>query len=199
MKTQLSKSIDRLIKRLEKNIDECAEKAVNNVVDTASRYAQQNYNSFAPEVASDDPQVFVFNTPLFKEGRYKYSREINCIGNQVLFIEFGNGILHYTGDLETRLYKDVLPINPRPSTIYDIGTYGKGYGMGMVGEGAWIRPTFNGRLGSTESHVHIKDKEGNDTGRVRQDVVWTEGSRPSRSLYRAVGMAVRRLLGGKFK
>lgn len=184
MKISFDVNIDEYVKSLEKKVKDFTTTTLNKLVDTATKYAQQGYDRFVPEVASDDPYVFVFNSPITQEGNYKYSREIRCVGNQVLFIEFGAGLPYYT-ETELRLYQNILPINPRPNGIHEIGTYGDGRGM----DGTWFYKSYNGR--ESETTHWIKDNLSGEA------IMLTHGSRPARALYRGVGMAVRKLIGGK--
>ena len=196
MKVVIDNKISDLVKRLEKKVDEVTKQTLNSYVDYASNLAQRGFDRFAFEASTDYPSVLVNSTPLRKDDDI-YSRTIECRGDQVLFIEFGVGLMKYT-DIETRLYEGILkdehgmPISSRPSSIDEIGTYGKGYGS----QDFWVRPSVDGiPRNADEMPVAIR---GNPT-QSRTDVVWTKGHRPARALYRAVGMAMRRLLGGKLK
>lgn len=178
---------EQIIDWLTKEVKIRTEKALNNVVDYATNQAQNGFDRFTFEVPSDDPFVFVYSSPMAQTKKYEYSRTIKCVGNQVLFIEFGAGKYYYTGDTEARLYQSVLPINLRPSGIYDIGNYGKGRGKDDV----WFYKSQTGRE-SENASLFRQNRNG-------EAIMITHGNRPARALYRAVGMAIRRLKGGKFK
>lgn len=193
MKVSIDKDLDGYIKHLQGKVDELARNALNNVVDYATNQAQNGYDKFVVEVPADDPFVFVSNTPITQSGN-KMSRTINCVGNQVLFIEFGAGKYFYTGDTELRLYRNVMldrrgnPIADKPKKIYDIGEYGSGRGKDDV----WFYKSSTGRTGDKASSLVKYNSKG-------EPIMITHGNRPARALYRAVGMAMRRLIGGKFK
>lgn len=187
MKATLDKDIKAYITKLEKRVDEVATNAVNKVTDYAVINAQRTFDRFMIEVPADDPIVDVFSTHLLKEGT-TYSRTIECRGDQVLFIEFGAGKYYYTGDTEVRLYQNVIPnIKPRPNEIYGIGEYGTGRGK----DDLWFYKSDTGRE-SENAHLVKYNRAGDP-------IMVTHGNRPARALYRAVGMAMRRLLGGKLK
>ena len=103
----------QIIKNFEKKIDERAKQYLNNVVDYATKQAQNSFDRFMYEIPADDPIIDVFNTHLTKINKTIYSRTIEARGSQVLFAEFGAGKWYYT-DVETRLYEKVVG-NPRPS------------------------------------------------------------------------------------
>jgi len=190
MQIKISGDINAIAKQLETIVDNVAKDTLNKVVDYASKQAQDGYDKFYDEVPADDPFVFVRATPLVPSARHVYSREIKCTGNQVLFIEFGAGAYFYrkTGEIETRLYQGVMPnIEPRPSGILDIGEYGQGRGK----DDLWFYKSQTGRE-SENAHL-IKYNANGDP------IMITHGNRPARALYRAVGMAMRRLIGGKLK
>lgn len=187
MKVVIDNKISDLVKRLEKKVDEATTNTVNKVTDYVVRNAQAGFDRFMIEVPADDPIVDVFSTSLLKEDT-KYSRTIECRGDQVLFIEFGAGKYYYTGDTETRLYQGVIPnIKPRPNSILDIGEYGSGRGKDDV----WFYKSDTGRE-SENAHLVKYNRNGDP-------IMITHGNRPARALYRAIGMAMRRLLGGKLK
>ena len=184
--------INAIIRKYEKKVDDFAQQTLNSFVDYASRQAQSGFDKFMIEVPADDPIVDVFTTHIVKE-KNKYSRTIECRGNQVLFIEFGAGVYHYTGDLEARLYQNVLPnIAPRPKGIDEIGNYHLAkWGRSRGQDDIWFYKSQNGRE-SENAHL-IKYNSHNEP------IMVTHGNRPARALYRAIGMAMRRLLGGKLK
>ena len=173
-----------IINKYLKQVDNITKKSLNSVVEYATKQAQNTYDRFAFEVPSDDPYVWVVNTPLTKS-QTTYSRTITARGNQALFIEFGSGKYFYT-DVETRLYKQYIP-NDRPNGIYDIGGYGQHRGLDDV----WFYKSQTGRE-SENAHLFKYNRSG-------EPIMITHGNRPARALYRGVGMALRRLQGGKFK
>lgn len=106
---------------------------------------------------------------------------------------------------------------PRPNGIYPLGEYaGRVYfngsnnlsneqwnyalywanrtGFGSQGKNPfWVRSTTNGRKANGESNVH--DRNGN----VRTGVVWTQGTKPVRGLWRARQTAINKLNSGRLK
>ena len=194
MKATFDKDIKAYITKLEKRVDEVATNAVNKVTDYAVRLAQNGYDRFTIEVPADDPNVQVTSTSLLKTDT-TYSRTIECHGDQVLFIEFGTGIYYYrrVGEIETRLYQNVLPnIKSRPDSIDDIGNYHLAkWGRSRGQDDLWFYKSDTGRE-SENAHL-VKHNRAGDP------IMVTHGNRPARALYRAIGMAVRRLLGGKLK
>ena len=177
---------EQIHKYLLKKIDELTKNALNKVVEYATNQAQRSYERFMIEIPADDPYIFVVNTPLVQNNT-TYSRSIKAVGNQVLFVEFGAGKYYNTNPSNiTHLYQGFMP-NDRPSTIYDIGGYGKHRGLDDV----WFYKSQNGRE-SENAHLIKYNRNGDP-------IMITHGNRPARALYLGVGNAIRRLLGGKLK
>lgn len=174
-----------IIKKYEKTLDEMTKQYLNNVVDYATKQAQNSFDRFAYEIPADDPIIDVFSTHIVKASSTSYSRTIEARGNQVLFAEFGAGKTYYT-DVETRLYQSYVG-NPRPSQVLDIGEYGQHRGK----DDLWFYKSHTGRE-SENAHLVKYNRSG-------EPIMITHGNRPARALYRGVGMAIRRLLGGKLK
>lgn len=184
VKVDFNKQLLKVVKNLQSKVDYQTEEALKRVIEYATTNAQNNYDKFVIEVPADDPYVFVRHDPISKTKETTWTSKIECIGNQVLFIEFGAGIYFYT-DVETRMYQDLVG-NPRPSTISNIGEYGiRGK------DDLWFYKSKTGRE-SENAHLIKYNRSG-------EPIMITHGNRPSRSLYRAVGMALRRLAGGKLK
>jgi len=173
-----------IINKYLKQVDKIAKKSLDSVVEYATRQAQNTFDRFVFEVPSDDPYVWVVNTPITKS-KTTYSRKITARGNQALFIEFGAGVYYYT-NVETRLYQQYIP-NDRPSGVYGIGEYGQQRGKDDV----WFYKSRTGRE-SENAHLFKYNRRG-------EPIMITHGNRPARALYRGVGMALRRLQGGRFK
>lgn len=188
MKVSFNKQILHVVKKIQNKVDKMTQEALNRVVNNSTILAQEYFDRFYYEVPADDPFVFVSNTPMLQVGKTTWSRQINCVGNQVLFIEFGAGQYFYTGDLEARLYAKYLGnLATRPPMISDIGTYGSGRGKDDV----WLYKSKTGRESNNASlYRYNKNNE---------PIMITHGNRPARALYRGVGMALRRLAEGKLK
>ena len=183
-------SSGEIINFINKRVDELTKQALTNVVEFTTKNAQKSFDRFVVEVPSDDPFVSVNHTPIIKNNGI-YSSSVKCLGNQVLFIEFGAGVYHYTGDLETRLYNKYLGNLPsRPATIDDIGNYHLAIsGRSRGQDDNWFYKSRTGRE-SNNAHLIKYNKAG-------QPIMFTHGNRPARALYRSIGVAMRRLLGGK--
>lgn len=156
-----------------------AKEFVEREIEKIPEQAQRNYDKFIPEVPADDPYVGVYKT--LNKTKDFTTIQVDCRGTQVLFIEFGTGIHYYT-ERELRLYKPYLNINPRPSMIKGIGEYGRGHGKDDI----WFYRSDTGRE-SKNAHLFKYTKNGGNP------IMITHGNRPSRSLYRAVGMAKKRI------
>ena len=185
LKVKFNKRIHNVVDKMQKSIDKLTQEALNKMVDYATNQAQNTFDRFVFEVPADDPYVFVKSTPISKIKETTYTRTISCIGNQVLFIEFGAGTWYYT-DTEVRLYSNILGgLNDRPPSIYEIGGYGSGRGK----DDLWFYKSHTGRE-SENAHLIKFNRKG-------EPIMITHGNRPARALYRGVGMAIRRLKGGK--
>lgn len=216
MKVTINLDINKLCQRIEDDLDKFATGIVESLSVSIEKGARRNFNNSRGLISSDFDFV---NVARFVDS--KYQQTIECSGDQVLFIEFGAGaqnksrytaseVVGWHGEHISWKYTErpnfgfkiknnrLLEEAPRPAGIVELGTYGKGYGA----DDWWIRPSITGIPNKYigESNVHIKDKYGNDTGRVRSDVVWTKGHPPMRALWRAVRSAeknLRKMLGGK--
>jgi len=198
-----------------KSIQADIEATVPKVLDAFSREievnAQKNFNDALIDISGDNPYVWVERTVGKNKARVK------CVGEQVLFAEFGAGInnsftekdilvgehsrvsssgatFRVKGHTRTIVYSargfkngGMEETIQRPAGIVPLGTYGKGQGQNLF----WVRPMRNGRYGSKESQVHKKN------GDIRNDVVWTEGTRPVRGLWRARNTAISKLGSGR--
>lgn len=190
----------RITEKYAKRIEEKTKTSLNKVVEYATRQAQNSFDRFVIEVPADDPYVWVKNTPLIK-AKDTYSRSISATGNQVLFIEFGAGKTFYT-DTATRFFKGIMP-NDRPKGIYDIGHYinperAKTMTAQQIAsyesrgkDDVWFYKSQTGR--ESENAHWVKNNRNNEP------IMITRGNRPARAMYLAVGMAIRRLLGGRLK
>lgn len=170
------KNLQQTLKNLQTRADYLARQAVEEISKDMEIDARKNFTRFASKVSADDRFVSVNRT---KNG--DNSATIICQGTQVLFIEFGVGIMNETHS------RDVAEEQPRPiingeSPYNELGFYGKGYGK----EDFWIRPAKAINRSAGESSVH--DKNGN----ARQGVAWTKGHRPARALWRARFSAIQK-------
>lgn len=156
-----------------------AKELVEREIEKIPEQAQRNYDKFIIEVPADDPYVDVYKS--ISKTAELTTLKIDCRGTQVLFIEFGAGI-HYYSETELALYKPYMEgVKPRPSSISNIGEYGRGRGKDDI----WFYKSQTGRE-SENAHIVRHNKKG-------EPIMITHGNRPSRSLYRAVGMAKRRI------
>lgn len=179
------------LKRLERD-------TVEQVSRDVEKGARRNFNSARNKVSTDYPDVQVIRT---KSGIKEAT--VSCIGDQVLFIEFGVGLSNQFIPTSNGNDRPAFGFDrgtgketaPRPTGIVPLGRYGKRQGM----KDYWVRPSATGqpRL-PTEQVVHKRDKDGNIIG-VRTDVVWTAGHPPVRALWRARGSALNKLYNKKIK
>ena len=167
-----------LTKWLESKVRQ-AKELVEREIEKIPIQAQNNYDKFIIEVPADDPYVDVYSR--IDKTKDKTTLTVDCRGTQVLFIEFGAGKTFYT-ESELLLYKNEIPkIRPRPPQIKSIG----GYGSGRGADDYWAYKSQTGRE-SENAHLLRYNQNG-------EPIMITQGNRPSRSLYRAVGMAMRRI------
>jgi len=159
---------------------------VDREIEKIPVHAQRNYNKFVIEVPADDPYVNVYSS--FTKTPDKTTLQIDCRGRQVLFIEFGAGIYYYT-ETELSLYKPYMAGvsdrgNPRVDDIghYSLAIGGRSRGM----DDYWFYKSETGRESKNAHLVKYTKKDG-------APIMITHGNRPSRSLYRATGMAKRRI------
>lgn len=181
--------------------------------------ARKNFIKTIPDISGDNPYVSVSRTIIGN------TATISCSGEQVLFAEFGAGIFNSFKEIDVYVpehtattssgatyrvkgYTKTLLINargfkaggleekyPRPSGIDPLGEYRyHRYANGSMGKNMfWVRSTTNGRRANRESNVH--DRNGN----VKTGVVWTQGTKPVRGLWRARQTAINKLNSGRLK
>jgi hypothetical protein len=210
IKAKFNKSVLKLVDNIKKEVDKQTQEALNRVVNYATANTQNSFDRFYDEVPADDPFVFVKNTPMVQLNNHTWARTIKCTGNQVLFIEFGAGKYYYT-NVEARMYSKYLGyMKDRPSGIYDIGGYmgnndfsssisqqaivDFGRKRNIVSRGkddVWFYKSKTGRE-SENAHIVKYNRSGDP-------IMITHGNRPARALYRGVGLAIRKLVGGKLK
>lgn len=193
MEIKFNKQVLSVIKNIQKKVDSQTEEALTRVVKYTTKSAQNSFDRFVIEVPSDDPYVWVNYTPIEKLGKHKWGSKISCIGNQVIFIEFGAGKYYYT-ETETKLYQKYLGGLDHRGTpnVDDIGNYhlaqnGRSRGLDDI----WFYKSHTGRESET-AHLFKYNRAGDP-------IMITHGNRPARALFRAVGMAVMRLAKGKLK
>lgn len=193
MKITFNKQIRQVVDKIQKQIDDQTKEALERVVDYATVHAQNSFDRFVIEVPSDDPYVWVKRTQLSKTGKTKWSSTISCIGNQVIFIEFGAGVYNYT-ESEAKIYQRYLGGLDHRGTprVDDIGNFHLAkWGRSRGSDDLWFYKSQTGRE-SENAHLVKYNSAG-------EPIMITHGNRPSRSLFRAVGMAVMRLARGKLK
>lgn len=179
------KGIQKTIDNLKERANYLARSAVEEISRDMELDAQKNFNRFAREVSADDRFVSVHRD---KMGDYEAT--IICQGNQVLFIEFGVGIMN-DKDISGRYDYWQRPIINGIYPYNELGFYGKRRGK----DDFWVRPAKYINRSAGETSVH--DKNGN----VRQGVAWTKGHRPARALWRSIFSALQKYKEriGRFK
>ena len=200
-----------------------ADQLLNDVKESAPRIleafskeievnARKNFNQAVNDISGDNPYITVVRRIS------GLNATISCIGEQVLFAEFGAGqqnayyektiqveshfITNAYGTFYVKAHERTIGINakgfksggvvetmPRPSGIVNLGEYGKGYGKNDY----WVRPTSNMRMANGESHVYKRN------GDQKTDALWTTGTKPVRGLYRARNTAINKLQSGRLK
>ena len=182
-------------KELLRRVDRFRDSTVTNIVEKTTKDAQRNFNKFEVNASTDNPRVTVSHS-MYETSGDVTSSTVRCVGEQVIFIEFGVG---YNNSLVKEAGRSgvgswggksgnegaigfeeggVTEIAPRPAGVVPLGQYGKGLGS----DDCWIRPSALGIPNeyAGESYVHKKN------GDVRTDVVWTVGHNPARALWTAV-------------
>lgn len=149
--------------------------------------ARSNFNRARIEVPADDPNVVVVRQRLSNKEAL-----ISCSGEQVIFIEFGAGVKHFTRS-STVLQEGAEENAPRKAgtgitpSIYNIGGYGKHQGH----NDSWVYLSTTGRE-SLHSHRFGTNMRG-------EFKMFTSGIRPVRALWRARTNALRRLYSPRLK
>ena len=184
---KFNKSVIKVVDKIQKKVDDQTQEALNRMVDYATASAQRTFDNFTIEVPSDDPYVWVISSPLEKKSKRVWGRSIRCIGNQVLFIEFGAGVYFYT-EVEARIYQRYLGgLDHKGNVPPYVPKWGRSRGL----DDLWFYKSQTGRESETAHLVKYN--------RAGEPIMITHGNRPARALYRAVGMAVMRLARGKLK
>lgn len=178
-----------IINHINQLVKKKQQETLDKVCKETQLQAQRSFNRVKPEVPADYPDVVVSQSSTFYVDKETIGRKIICQGSQVLFIEFGAGIKHKTetstivndgsGDIEWA---------SRPQGIVGIGEYGKGYGKNDY----WFYKSQTGRGSTNSEQIRYNPKNNSYT-------MITIGIRPVRALYLAIGLAFRKLLGGKLK
>jgi hypothetical protein len=206
----------QIVSNLNKKVKDLEEGLIRDIAKSVERSTRANFNKAIPEVPADDPFVQVSS---FSWGK---SCAIECRGNQVLFIEFGAGIMNAQKELEitrgettySRLmlgngfkfvdnHLHLKEVAPRPWGIVDLGMYHSSL-LGKQGYGTYYMTVLNGKNygGSQGQNDYWVYRTYN--GRVAvDDSIWriskdgnayvkTYGIRPIRALYRGVRSGVRK-------
>jgi len=199
-----------------------ADQLLNDVKESAPRIleafskeievnARKNFNQAVNDISGDNPYITVVRRIS------GLNATISCIGEQVLFAEFGAGqqnayyektiqvkshfITNAYGTFYVKAHERTIGINakgfksggtvetmPRPSGIVNLGEYGKGYGK----DDYWFYYSVNGRLTNREVLWRMSNLNG-------MYVIKTEGTPPIRALYRARNTAINKLQSGRLK
>ena len=175
---------NQIEKMLKKQIEELAEKTVEVVGKEIEQEARANFNKAKFEIPADDPTINVNALPTIKATKTSWYRTIVCDGREVLFTEFGAGIMH-SNETSTVVRSGQYDIEYAWRPVgFEIGSYGKHQGLNDY----WVY------RGVRESKWSQKFEKKPD-----QDLIITQGIRPVRALYRAVGNVFRKLGSGRLK
>lgn len=199
-------------KTLEQFVEDFAERYIHTVGEGTVKRARRNFNKAIRVTGADISRSTV---EVFASYGH-HSVTISCIGEQVLFQEFGAGRFNIysrkvdynvddisdsvtwrdnfsnttwkygsRGEVEELKYG----MGARPAGIIGLGKYGKGYGMNEI----WVRPSQDGipNLDAGESYVHKKNGDIKVSKTTGDTMIWTYGTPPTRSLYRAVISSLR--------
>jgi hypothetical protein len=213
LKIKFNIAPEKLADNLLNDVKATAPKIVEAFSSEVEVNARRNFDKALLEISGDNPYITVQRTVSGD------TATISCSGEQVLFAEFGAGIhntyrekevyveshfaisrsntLYYveghykTIGLRARGFTDngMTENMPRPAGIVELGHYGKGLGMLEW----WVRPSTNMQKALGESNVHKKN------GEIKQGVLWTQGTKPVRGLWRARNTAINKLLSGRLK
>lgn len=145
--------------------------------------ARLHFNRAVKEVPADNPYVVVSSNTNGK------SATIYCLGEQVLFIEFGAGIKYstHTSTVLTDSENHQVEYASRPAGIVGIGEYGQGRGK----DDSWKYLSRTGRE-SLHSHIYSQKASG-------ETLMITSGIRPVRALYLAVNSGVKKITTKKLR
>lgn len=198
MSIKIDNQIEETIRKLNDDIDRLTKNELESITYDICHGAQMNFDRFMPEVAADDPFVYCETVYVNQD-----TREVVCWGDQVLFIEFGAGVLNEVrrdvkpteivgwhgehigwkerGDIPAFGFQFIdnylTEVAPRPDGIVPLGEYGKGLGSNDY----WI---YYGWRESNNSQEFLKRKG--------KGLMITRGNPPARALYRAIRNAIRR-------
>ena len=192
--------LNEVAKELDKKIDLIGASLISQIAFGIEKRARSNFNRARKVTGSDEDRTLVTVTHLTTTTSSGFKTTITCSGDQVLFMEFGAGTYNvYSRKVEgmdvsysdkfsnsTWVFDDArgemeilqFGMPSRPTGIVPLGHYGKGRGM----DGLWVRPSDTGIPNLSAGESHVLNKRGEE----RPNVVWTYGTPPTRSLYRAV-------------
>lgn len=110
------------LKNLEKQFEAMVEKALDKMAEECKTDADTSY-----QMAYGNADDITTSVTMTVDSE-KHHREVNAIGEEVAFVEFGTGVTYNSGS--------PYPV-PRPEGIVGIGEYG--YGMGKMPEWSYTR------------------------------------------------------------
>ena len=210
----LESQIARLVNNLKHDIPKVGEIVVDKLSEDITKTAQRNFNQNPEDVGADDPMVIVSRT---YAGNHA---EVICMGDQVLFIEFGAGAMNKSREaMYHSTFKDSLEweggiretitvgyrevplygFKSKGGSIYEVAPRPSGivplgeYGQRRGKDDHWVRPSKTMVKKNREGYVHTKD------GGIRNGALWTCGTPPKRALWRAKSSAISKLISGRLK
>ena len=218
IKFKWNKNPDDVIKHLLEDVKATQPKLIEAMSKEIEVNARKNFNRAVDDISGDNPYVVVSRVVNGNRAT------ISCSGEQVLYAEFGAGLLNKYREKEIYV-ESHLAISRSNNLFYVQGHYKTiGYnarGFKNSGETEIMpRPAGIGELGHNPMAKHTPSWGINDfwfrpstngrvssmetwkrkkNGDIDPNYVWTTGTRPVRALYRARETARNKLLSGRLK
>lgn len=216
MKVSWNKLPSKVITELLQDVKATAPKIVEAFSKEVEVSARRNFNRAINDISGDNPYISVVRTVS------GLNAKITCSGEQVLYAEFGAGLLNKYAEKE--IYVESHFAISKSNTLYyvqghyrTVGYNAKGFkdmgeteimprpqGIGALGHNpeAWHTPSWGindfwfrkTTNGRTGSMETLKKKRN---GEIDDRYVWTMGTKPVRGLYRARNTAINKLQSGR--
>ena len=185
--------LDR-INKIERNLENIAEKIIKNTATEMVKRAQKKFNS-AKYDGDSDVYVYAVRATSTKSNSIRY--KVVAEGSAVLFIEFGAGIT-YQNDANQHPYRQLTTppmseigwFTTKQSNIYSknwFGSRGKDDYWVFKQKSPIQRPTPNLMV------------VGFNSGHTRTGYYWTAGNKPARAMYSAITYFTREIANNAIK